>query len=178
LENQSNYEIAQQRIQKRARTRNVFYIWLGILVVLSLLTVATVPLGPGCAYLVPITVVVGLVTLAKGIQVYFDAPGRSLPMPLIEQEMTWLYGENWRSGTGTEEYTFAQDRIRKRWGERWRFALHLLLFTPVNAWMLSLVVTFIQFRVGLILLIVLMTWLILLLRSAVLPSRHRDAAPP
>ncbi len=165
MENQSNYEIAQQRIQKRARTRNVFHTWLGFLIFLTVLTVAAAVEGGEYAFLFLITMAVGLVTAAKGMQVYLD----SLPASNIEKEMTWLYGAGWRDSTGVQELAIARDRIRKRWRDRWRFALHLLLFILVNGLLLPFALVFTEDngRVPVWLLAVPAMWAILLLRNAV-----------
>src|SRR5207302_3551373 len=68
----------------------------------------------------------------QGIRVYYDSPRHVFPKDRIAQEMTWLYGEDWANTTSTEEYTFAEDRIRKRRMGRWMFVIHLVLFLPVN----------------------------------------------
>jgi hypothetical protein len=82
--------------------------------------------------------------------------------------MSWLYGEDWASTTSTDEYTFAQDRIRKRRIGRWMFLVHLLIFVPVNSYILILAVGVLQFDnpSGIWMLSIPLIWLFFLLAQA------------
>jgi hypothetical protein len=130
-----DYDVAQRRMEARERNRDLFLFSLMLTVVLIWLSLGS---GQSANCMVPIIALVGLITTAKGIQVYYESPHRLPTAKLTEQEMCWLYGEDWANTTSIEEYTFAQDRIRKRRIGRWIFVLHLLVFFPINGFILYL----------------------------------------
>ncbi|MEZ4671663.1 MAG: hypothetical protein R3E39_27480 [Anaerolineae bacterium] len=130
----SEFELAQKRLALRQRHRMFMLLWLGVFGVLVFLTI---PFGGAVAgSLLPLTLFTLFMTIFYGLQTYYSSPGRIIKQPLIEQEMTWLFGETWQENTGSFEYTFAQDRIRLRRRNRWLFFLHLLVYVPVNAFVL------------------------------------------
>ena len=125
----SDYEIAQRRIAERQRKKTQFRISLLITIVVLFLTF----LGRDVGYCtVPLAVIAGLFTVANWIELYYTAPTRSLNAAEIEQEMEWLFGDNSQEQGNTQAYALAQDRIRKRRINKWRFLGHTLLFVPIN----------------------------------------------
>jgi hypothetical protein len=46
--------------------------------------------------------------------------------------MIWLYGDDWQEQANAQAYALAQDRIRKRRINKWRFLGHTLFFVPIN----------------------------------------------
>ncbi len=167
MTNQADFELAQRRIEERDRRRNVFYVWRTLLIILIMANL----FGGGAihGFLVPITALVGLITAFRGIQVYYESPRRSPSAHLVEQELNWLYGDNWRGSTSAHEYALAESRIRERRMERWRFALHLLVYIPINTSLVALVWTFINYNEpsGIWIAIFPAAWTIFLIRHAI-----------
>ncbi len=130
MEPLSAFEIAQQRLEARQTTRTFFFLWLGLFVALIGVSIFGGSVIQMC--MLPIAGLAGLVAVWRGIVLYYSDPRRSPSPASIEQEMEWLYGEDWRETSGTDEFACAQDRIRKRLTERWRFLLHLISFVAVN----------------------------------------------
>src|SRR4051812_4486354 len=117
----SDYEIAQRRIAERQRKKTQFRASLIITVLVIFLTF----LGHDVAYdavfcTIPLAVITALFTVANWIELYYTAPTRSLNATDIEQEMEWLFGDNWQEQVNTQAYALAQDRIRKRRISKWR----------------------------------------------------------
>jgi hypothetical protein len=130
----SDYEIAQRRIQERQRKKTQFRASLLITILVLLLTF----LGHDVAYdavycTIPLAVITGLFAVANWIELYYTATTRSLNATEIEQEMEWLFGDKWQEQANIQSYALAQDRIRKRRINKWRFLGHTLFFIPINA---------------------------------------------
>lgn len=128
MEDFFDYDIAQQRIEERRKKRNRFLVW--ICVTLLLLVSSLVSENPETRYLFPVAIAAAYLTGLRGIEVYFTAPNRAPNKETLEQQMEWLFGSEWRETAGVKEYSFAQDRIRKRRVQKWSFLLHLLVFVP------------------------------------------------
>jgi hypothetical protein len=126
VESIADHEIAQKRIDERRRNRDQFYFRLAALTALVFVSIFTGSGGLSC--LLPVLIFVGLVAASKGVELFFSSPHQELPTPLVEQELEWLFGQDWQNSTGSVEYAFAQDRIRKRQIARWKFPIHLLIF--------------------------------------------------
>jgi hypothetical protein len=139
---QEAYGAALRRLDTRESHRELFYASLMLLAVLILLSLGN-NFTPYCA--VPLTALVGLITVAQGIRLYFESP-RALPSREgLDQEMYWLYGPDWKSTTSVEESEFALDRIRKRRIGRWMFLLYLPVFLPIIGLILLLAPLFTQY---------------------------------
>jgi hypothetical protein len=104
-------------------------MWLATLIIFVVISI----LGgrPVLLCTAPFTVLAGLITAIYGVQLYYTSSQRSLSKHLIEQEMVWLYGDDWSNTTSQAEYAFAQERILKRYLSRWMFLFHVLLFIPI-----------------------------------------------
>src|SRR5687768_5273154 len=81
---------------------------------------------PQCV--VPSLILVGLGIVAQAISVQVAAPKRTISTALVEQELEWLFGEDWRNSTTAVEYAFAEDRVRQRQVWRAIFPVHLLMY--------------------------------------------------
>jgi hypothetical protein len=119
------HEIAIRRVEERERQKLSFKVWLAISVTMLILTFFA-------GILAPIAIIAGLVTVSKGIDLYYSSPERVLSQKTVELELFWLYGDDWQNIASPTEYAFAQSRVRKRRIERGQFILHLLLALPIN----------------------------------------------
>lgn len=127
----TTFEYAQQRLVSRQKKRAMTLLWFGIfgfLVILAMLQVVNIW---------PLTCYSLFMVFFYGLQVNYYSPQKTLPDALIEQEMGWLFGEDWRKYTGSKEYVFAQDRIRERRLHRWLFAIHFLVFVVGSGFILD-----------------------------------------
>lgn len=167
MQGQTDFEIAQRRIAERQRKRNIFYIWLATLILLILFGLASG--GEVCGALFPIGGIIGLIAFAKGIELYYESPGRQTSREQIEEEMLWLFGENWQEAVGTQSYAFAQSRIRQRRKERWLFVVHTLLFVPGSLAIVSIGLTGVKYGEPSVAAILILNaiWLLFFLRHAV-----------
>jgi hypothetical protein len=129
-----DFQLAQIRLKDRQRKQSLLLLWLALFCTTIIMNVI---FGGIVEWWVPLEIFTALMVVVKAIQLYYSSPRRSIRSELIEQEMDWLFGLDWREHTGPQEYTFAQDRIRKRRLERWLFALHLLAFVPISTFFLS-----------------------------------------
>jgi hypothetical protein len=136
MQQHSDYDIAQQRITEREKKKNTFYLWLILLGIVFL--VGLIGGGQTGGLLWPIAGLIGILTAAKGIQLYYDSPKRTPPENLTRLEMSWLFGDDWQEHTGNREYVFAQDRIRRRYISRWIFLLHTIIFLLANLFIFAL----------------------------------------
>jgi uncharacterized membrane protein YhaH (DUF805 family) len=147
MDYQSEVAIAHERLRKRHQQKNIFYIWLTLFtfaVILTIVSVATKTDIYQCT--IPMAGIVGLIALLRGIQLYYSSTHREIKDELLEQEMSWLFGENWKETTGYQEYQVAQDRIMRRRAERPLFLLHLLVFIPVNGFIVLFGNMFVQYN--------------------------------
>jgi hypothetical protein len=160
------YDAAQRRMQERERKQRTFYAWLAVLIVIIALSALG---GAGMfSCLLPLTLIAALVTAVQFVQLYYRSPQRVLSRRLIEEEMSWLYGDDWSSTTSQAEYTFAKERILKRRIGRWMFVFHVLVFIPINGSILSLASTYRRIAEPLSIFLYVMAgiWGLLLLRHA------------
>jgi hypothetical protein len=167
VQEQSDFEIAQRRIAERQSKRNIFHIWVAALILLILF--GLVSGGEVCGALFPIGGIIGLIAFAKGIELYYESPRRQTSREQIEEEMSWLFGENWQEVVGTQSYAFAQSRIRQRRKERWLWVVHTLLFVPASLAIASIGLMGVRYgEPGVAAILVLnMIWLLFFLRHAV-----------
>ena len=130
----TDFELAQRRLKERGRKRTLMLVWLGIF---SFLIVVNILFGGYVAGgLIPFMLFTLFMAGFYGLQTYYSEPQKIVDRMIIEKEMGWLFGEHWQDHTSSVEYTFAQDRIRKRRRDRWLFVFHLLVYLPVTAFAL------------------------------------------
>lgn len=124
----SDYELAQKRIQIRLQRRNAFILWLFMFIVSLVLSFAASTYTFNCG--IPLALITGFFAAARGYQWYFNTPQQDDPQRLIEQEMAWLFGDNWKATTGPYEQSLAENRIQNRRKNRWIFVVHVIIFVP------------------------------------------------
>lgn len=128
----SDYEIAQRRIAERQRKKSQFRTALVFTIIP--LFVAMLDSNTGRC-LIPFTVIAGILAIVNGIEWYYSSPNHGPSETELEQEMYWLYGEDWQNQPNAQAHALAEDRIRKRKISKWRLAGHALLFFPANGWL-------------------------------------------
>ena len=138
------YELARRRLDDYQKNKTALVFWLAGLTVMIVVTMLAGRMAYTC--LIPITAIVGLFTLVRGISVFYARPSRVLSESLIDKEMGWLFGDNWQDQAGEEEYDFASQRIRQRQAGRWYVLLHLLVFLPVSGFLFTVGSTFDKYR--------------------------------
>ena len=158
----TEFDLAQKRLKERQRMRTFLILWLAFLLG-ALFLMVIFPSGSGLWIILGL--IAGVLAASNGLQLRISSPNR-MPRPeLVEQEMSWLFGEDWRDFTSAQEYAFAQDRIRQRRLGRFGLLLHLIVFVPSAAY-LVLIGTFLRSygeALGNAALIVPFAWLIGLL---------------
>lgn len=123
----SDYEIAKRHAEQRQRKRRQFNFFLaafGIVLCFGVNFLGTII--PTC--MLVLMSVVGLAVVAHAIELQLTAPQRQLSTALVEQELEWLFGQDWQNCTSSVEYAFARDRVLKRQGARAIFPFHALIF--------------------------------------------------
>ena len=125
----SDYEIAQRRINERQRKKTQFRTSLFFLAIAILITLISTNAGY-CT--IPLAILAAFLSTANGIELYYTTPSHAPSEAEIEQETLWLFGEDRHELLSAQAHMFAQDRIRKRRIEKWRFVGHLLLFIPLD----------------------------------------------
>ena len=126
----SDYEIAQWRIAERQRKKTQFRTSIVFMVILILLTVIGREAG---ACTIPLAIIAGIFVVANGIELYYSTPEHAPSEAEIEQEMMWLFGDDWQDHANAQAYAMAHYRIHMRRIGRWKFIGHLLLFVPINS---------------------------------------------
>lgn len=129
----NDHEIAERRLKRRATRIMQLKITLGLiaLIVIFIMLVPTV----SCLWV--IVFLLGVISIPMGIEHYYDAPERLPSNAQTEEEMRWLFGEEWQANADAKQYAFAQERIRQRAVRRWTFAGHLLVFIPAEVLLLQ-----------------------------------------
>jgi hypothetical protein len=130
LKHLSAFELAQLRLKERQRKKVLFIIWIAIFGVLMAINIK---FGGIAWYWNPLEIFAIFMAGYYGLQLFYQAPERAPKQQLIENEMGWLFGEDWKDTSGPLEYTFAQDRIRKRRVVRWGFYFHSFFYITINA---------------------------------------------
>jgi hypothetical protein len=138
MEQLSGYEIAQKRIEERQRKRHRVSVWVVLMIVLTITSLIAGPRLFGCS--VPLIVSFGFFAIMDGIQLYSVSSRRAPTPEMVDDQMAWLFGDDWRDIAGTQEYMLAQERIRRRRVRRSYFYLHLATFLLVNAGLLLLLI--------------------------------------
>jgi predicted nucleic acid-binding Zn ribbon protein len=126
MENLSAYELAQQRVEGRQRKRNRTVIWAILAAICILLTLAV----GGCA--TPFAFFTVVFAVLSGIEWYYASKPWTPPVAQMNDEMEWLFGDNWQDAAGVHEFSLAYERIRKRRTARVQFFAHLAFFLIAN----------------------------------------------
>ena len=130
MEQLSEHEIAQQRIEELQHRRSRLIIWVVLLVVLLL--AALVGNIPSISCTIPLIIAGFIFASLDGIELYFASPRRAPVAETVEQEMSWLYGDDWQEQVGAPEYKRGRERVRQRGISRWHFFLHVIVFLLAN----------------------------------------------
>ena len=138
----SEFELAQKRFKERQRNQFLMIAWFALFCTTM---ITNVIFGGIVEWWVPLEMFTLIMAVRKLLQIRYSSPIRTIRVGLIEQEMEWLFGEDWHDYTGAQEYIFAQDRIRKRRMERWGFALHLFAFALAVAFAVNMVLFFAKY---------------------------------
>ncbi len=163
MENYSAYELAQQRIEQRQRNQNHTLLWL----ILASMCIVFTMIAGWCV--LPITIIAVLFAVSGIIEWYFASPRGSPPLPQIQQEIAWLFGESWESDAGVNEYALALERIHKRRMSSMKFIIHLTLFLMVNGVIINMIINSIFYNTSQILYlgIIPVAWLVVLINHAI-----------
>lgn len=121
----SEYDIAQRRLERRRSSRFAAFVGVAIFAAFLLLAMSN-SYTAGCT--IPFMVISGIASLSSVINYYLYSPHYHQNEVVIEQEMSWLFGENWELTAGNSEYALAQDRLRNRRKTQIWFSGHLTLF--------------------------------------------------
>jgi hypothetical protein len=132
MEQLSGYEIAQKRIEDRRNKSNRFKLWIVLFILAALVTQMFIDDYHFLVFSIPIAFLMGFFILMDGIELYFTSPRRQLSPHIFEQEMAWLFRDNWQDVAGTQEYMLGQERIRRRQIRQGQFYLHLCISLIYN----------------------------------------------
>jgi hypothetical protein len=138
----SGSKIPQDRIEKHRKRTNRFKLWIALFIlaaVVMLLSLQSTDRYWQCT--IPIMLGFGALILKEGIELYLHTPQRELSPQVFEQELIWLFGDDWQGVAGTQEYTLAQDRIQRRQDRREQFYLHLFVSLVFNSFFFPFVFT-------------------------------------
>jgi hypothetical protein len=130
----TDYDIARQRFEGYKRKQNRFYFWLILFASLEFLVFTQ---GGELQTALFTAATLGAYALIKGIELFVASPKRAPIESLTQQEMNWLYGNDWQTISNIQRIIFAQDRIRQRLAASWTFPVHFLSFLVVNAIILT-----------------------------------------
>jgi hypothetical protein len=175
MEQLSGYEIAQKRIEQRRQKSSRFKVWIALLILAALVTQQSLQANNhNSLCTVPIMLGLGLFIFMDGIELYFTSPRRQLSAHIFEQEMTWLFGDDWQDVAGTQEYMLGQERIRRRQIRQGQFYLHLFISLMYNCLAVSSLFRYPEFG-SFHTLVTLAVSLVLLIFHGykVIPSRRR-----
>ena len=142
MEQLTGYTIAHERIEERQRKSNRFKGWIILLIPVGLVTFLSYQAADHtwlCT--APMLLGLGVFLLMDGIELYLLSPRRELSTAVFEQEMTWLFGDDWQVTAGTQEYMLGQERIRRRQVRRGQFYPHLFVSVIMNSRLLTLLNT-------------------------------------
>ena len=134
MEDISTYELAQQRIEQRQRKKNHMLLWLSVAAICILLSFV----AGNCV--VPPLVIAVIFAVYSGIEWYFTSSHWTPAQAQVEQEMAWLFGEDWQDSAGVYEFSLALERILKRRKARVRFAFHVGIFLLANLFFFILII--------------------------------------
>jgi hypothetical protein len=123
----ADHQIIQRRMEHHRRRLSLLYLLLAGFTFLVCVGLSIGRFFPQCV--VPALILVSLGAVAQSIAIYIAAPGRNISTALVEQELQWLFGEDWQNSTGSVEFAFAQDRVVQRQVRRATFPVHVLMFS-------------------------------------------------
>ncbi len=131
--------------------------WIGFLIVIAVSVCAGIVLVQDSSTAICI---VPLIPVGGGLAVFLARralrePDKTLTnnRALIEQEMRWLFGDNWRTYTSESHEDIARQRIAARRAKQWQFVIvPLPLYTCTVGLLLFLVAIILQEGEGTILL--------------------------
>lgn len=139
----TDFTLAVGRMNRWKRRRLEVGVWVLIFVV-SL--VANVYLRLDGAWVLPlIPIAAFFMFVFRLIQLFTDEPNRKFVPTTVQDEMQWLFGDDWSITTGPSEFIFAKDRLRKRRIAPWLFAGHMLIALPFLAITIMLLISMVQF---------------------------------
>lgn|GEM_PF-1739672 len=121
----TEFELAQKRLKDRQRDWFVLFLSSAIF---GMTLVGGSIYGDGGSCWLPFQLLTAIMAASKALQLYYSSPNRAPRVERIEQEMVWLFGDDWRDVTGAHEYSFAQERIQKRHIDRWFLLPHIIVF--------------------------------------------------
>lgn len=153
----TEFELAQKRLKDRQRDWFVLFLSSAIF---CMTLVGSSGYGGGGNCWLPFQVLTAIMAASKALDLYYSSPKRVPRIEHIEQEMVWLFGDDWRDITGAHEYIFAQERIQKRSVDRWFLLLHIIVFLPGSLALVSLGTVFLNRSqwVGLLPLGIVVAW--------------------
>lgn len=124
----TDFDLARIRLERRNRYQVELTLWM-LGVPLTALAIHFFRLGNTALVLLPfVSFGMGIV---RSVQLYYNAPKRRFSAATVEDEMRWIFGEDWSITTGPSEFLFAQDRLRRRRLERWLFVIHIAILIPI-----------------------------------------------
>jgi hypothetical protein len=138
----SGSKIPQDRTEKHRKRTNRFKVWIALFILATLvmlLSLQSTDRSWQCT--IPIMLGFGALVLKDGIELYLHTPERELSPQVFEQELIWLFGDDWQGVAGTQEYMLAQDRIQRRQDGREQFYLHLFVSLILTSYFLSILFT-------------------------------------
>ena len=167
----SDYEIAQRRISERQRKITQFrasLVFVGVMIFITLMS------SNAGSCTIPLAILGAFLSIANGIELYYTTPSHAPSEAEIEQETLWLFGEDRHDVLSAQAHMFAQDRIRKRRIEKWRFVGHLLLFIPLDGF-IAIAALRATFPSNLVVLAIAVAWVIIFISDArsTFPSKSR-----
>lgn len=121
----TEFELAQKRLKDRQRD---WFVLILSSAIFGMTLVGSSVYGDGGSCWLPFQILTAIMVVSKALDLYYSSLGRAPRIDRIEQEMVWLFGEEWRDITGAHEYSFAQERIQKRSIDRWLLLPHIIVF--------------------------------------------------
>ncbi|MEP7290651.1 MAG: hypothetical protein ABI835_02660 [Chloroflexota bacterium] len=158
----TEFELAQTHLKDYQRTRTLLMLWSALFAG-TLITHLIFGGTLGCW--LPFHAITGVMALTKALRLYYKSPEQLPQIERVEQEMGWLFSDDWRDLTGAHEYGFAQDRIQRRRIDRWEFLIHVILFLLASALLIFGGMTFLNYgeSVGRYLVLIPVVWFVLAL---------------
>jgi hypothetical protein len=135
----SGSKIPQDRIEERRKRTNRFKVWIALFILAAVGTPLLTTQMAGCT--IPIMLGLGALAFMDGIELYLHTPQRELSPQVFEQELIWLFGDDWQGVAGTQEYMLAQERIQRRQDRRGQFYPHLFISVIFNSFFFPILFT-------------------------------------
>jgi hypothetical protein len=132
-------KIPQDRIEKRRKRTNRLKLWIALFILAAVVTLLLATQIEVCT--IPIMLGLGALALKDGIELYLHTPQRELSPHVFQQELIWLFGDDWQGIASTQEYLLAQERIQRRQIRREQFYLHLFVSLILNSFFLFMLLS-------------------------------------